>query len=77
MYRRQTFGYILEALLDIYIAFLNINQLMFIEKIALYKPNITSPGGECGESQERETPRDGVINMFAKRGKKFNYFKFL
>ena len=47
-----------------------------LQLIVIYKSN---SGGKKrgGERQERERPKDGVINMFAERGKEFSNFNFL
>ena len=46
-----------------------------LQLIVIYKSN---SGGKKGvEKVKRERPRDGVINMFAERGKEFSNFNFL
>ena len=46
-----------------------------LQLIVIYKSN---SGGKIEmEKVKRERPRDGVINMFAERGKEFSNFNFL
>ena len=46
-----------------------------LQLIVIYKSN--SGGKKRMEKVKRERLRDGVINMFAKRGKEFSNFNFL